>query len=375
MLLDSVARGHADYLDRLVTEWVRSSAAGLHGGAPWKPQIAKQIIDGFARVDDVELARRVLWAASADWRHRGMWLGDGDDYLEEQVLAELFTPLLWRMPPEASIALMGGRGRPFGPPPGIRAISLLAHDILGLHYDPDATFRIEGQRMLDRVGHGADSDPDRGLYGLGPAFKHLEISFEMSSEPPPLARPGQLRDEEKRRPPDLEHLISERIVAGSLVTTGLLGNYQPALGKVVLYSEAISHCADKLALRARHVGSVTLVHETLHALAHLGRDLDGHMWPEFSLPDASSPLFEPSRFHEVLTQYFTYQQLLRLRDPALLHAFEVMSTKQVSPYREWKRLLALPLEDMRSWFMAVRRGVGFAATPPLALLYAMRQDT
>lgn len=374
-LLDAVRHGHAEYLDRIVTEWVRCSASGIHGGAPWKPDLAKKIVDGLARVDDVELARRVLWAASRGPLDRGMWLGDGDDYLDEQVLAELFTPLLWRLPPKASIALMHGHGRPLGPPAGLAAITLLARDILGLRYDPDASFRTEGQRILERAGRDSEADLNRSFHGLSSTFKYTEISFEISSDLPPLAMCGALADEERHEPENVAKLVSERIGAGSLVTTGLLGDYEPRVGRVVLYNEPISQCADKLALRARHVGSVTLIHETIHALAHLGRDLDGRMWPEFALPAANSLLFEPSWVHEVLTQYFTYHHIIRLRDPALLHAFETMSAKQAPPYRAWKRLRNLPIEDARSWFMSVRRGVGSAAPSAQVLFNAMQDES
>lgn len=362
-LLDSVRRGHPEYLEWLVTEWVRCSASGLHGGAPWKPETAKRILDGLARVEDIELARRVLWAASADSFHRGMWLGDGDDYLDEQVHAELFCPLLWRLPPEAATAVMKGHGRPFGPPPGVVALRVLARDLLGLLYDPDATFRKEGQRILDRFGREPDFDQDRGLYDLAPAFRRREISFEMSSDLPPLAANGA----------DVASLVSRLIAEHRLVTTGLLGNYEPAHGKVVLYRTAISECAGKLALRARHVGSVTLIHETIHALTHLGRDLDGRMWTEFTLPPADDPLFEPSRLHEALAQYFTYQQIVRLDDPALLQAFEAMSARQAPACRVWRRLQGLPLEEVRSWLMSLRRGTGPAA-PWSYRLYERPQD-
>jgi cellulose biosynthesis protein BcsQ len=374
-LLDAVRRGHPEYLDRIVTQWVRCSAAGLHGGAPWRPQLARRIVDELARVDDVELARRVLWSTSLGPGHRGMWLGDGDDWLDEQVLAELFTPLLWRLPPEASIELMQGHGRPFGPPAGLTAIKLLARDILGLQYDPDAIFREGGQAILDRSGRDSDANDDRGLYALAPAFRHFEITFEISPELPPLATPENVEDEKEHKAADISKLVSKRIASGSLVTTGLLGDYQPERGRVILYSAAISHCADKLALRVRHVGSVTLIHETIHALAHLGRDLDMRMWPEFALPAADNPLFEPSWFHEVLTQYFTYQHILRLRDPALQNAFEVMSTKQGPAYRAWQRLRKLPIEDARSWFMSVRRGIGAATPLPQLLFDAMRDES
>lgn len=371
-----------DYLNRIVTEWVRCSAVGLHGGVPWKPHIAKKIIDGLVDVHDIGLARRVLWAASADSEHRENWVSSGDDWLVDQVLGELFAPLLWRLPPEASIEVIreGSRRRGLhGRPSGLLAIGLLARDILGLRYDPDATFRIEGQRILDRSGWSSESHDDRALYpGLSEAFKHTEISFEISSDLPPLAATrttDEEQNEETQKPSDLRRLVSERIADRLLVTTGFLGDYLPHVGRVVLYSSAITRCAEKLSLQARHVGSVTLIHETLHALMHLGRDLDGRMWPEFALPRADSPLFEPSWFHETLTQYFTYQHILRLRDPALQHAFEAMSARSAAPYRAWERLRNLPIEDARNWLMSVRRGVGAGSIPMQMVLEGMRPET
>jgi len=306
-----------------------------------------------------------------------MWLGDGDDWLDDQVHAELFAPLLWRLPPEASIEIIkeSHRGKGMhGRPAGLLAVSLLARDILGLRYDPDATFRVEGQRILDRSGRDSETDQDRGLYKLAPAFKHTEISFEISSDLPPLASLGDETEEKRHGPADVAKLVSERISSRSLVTTGLLGDYEPQPARVVLYSKAISQCADKLALRMRHVGSVTLIHETIHALAHVGRDLYGRLWPEFALPPANTPLFEPSWFHETLTQYFTYQQILRLHDPELLHTFEAMSAKQSPAYRAWQRLRHLPIEDARNWFMSVRRGIGLATPSWQAVLDTMQEE-
>ena len=364
-LLDAVRRGHAEYLDRIVTEWVRSSAVGLHGGSPWKPEIAGKILDGLARVDDVELARRILWAASADaCTRRGMWLSDDDDYLLEQVLAELFSPLVWRLPPEASIDVIREhchRRGLHGRPSGLLAIGLLARDVLGLRYDPDATFRAEGQRILQHSDLHCEMDfepdHDRGLHDLAAAFKHTEISFEFSTDLPDLVTKREFGKDRMRAGLDVEGVVSDRIARRNLVTTGLLGDYQPRTGSVFLYTTVIAQCADKLALQARHVGSVTLIHETLHALMHLGRDLDGRMWSEFALPATDSPLFEPSWLHETLTQYFTYQHLVRLGDPALMHAFKTISDKQSTPYRGWRRLENLPMEDARNWLMSVRRGI------------------
>ncbi len=370
-------RENTVYLDRIAQEWVRYSQASFAVGATWRPRIAKRILDNLARVDDMKLAGLVLRAASPDWKMRGRWWGDGDERFDEQLLGELFAPLFWRLPPEVSIDVMreGGRGdRLEGGPCGTQTIGLLARDMLGLRYDPDSTFRIEGERVLERSGwdfeKGFELNRIRGLDPLASAFEHMEISFEISSGLPPLAAPQIQDGEEKRQSVAVARLVAERIANRSLVTTSLLADYQPGIGRVVLYKDAISQCADKLDLKPRHVGSVVLIHETLHALMHLGRDLDGRMWTEFALPDASSPLFEPSWFHETLTQYFTYQHILRLRDPALMHAFEAMSAKSAAPYRAWERLRDLPIEDARNWLMSVRRGVGAAPLSVQMLLHA-----
>jgi MinD-like ATPase involved in chromosome partitioning or flagellar assembly len=142
----------------------------------------------------------------------------------------------------------------------------------------------------------------------------------------------------------------------SPASNGLLGDYQPEPGRVVLYSEAVSQCADRLALRARHVGSVTLIHETLRALAHVGLDLDGRTWPQSELAAADARLFE------TLVQYFTYRHLVGLRDPNLLRAFEAMLEEGHPGRRAWERIRDLSIEDARSWLLSLRRGAG--PTPP-----------
>lgn len=378
-MLEAVQRGYPEYLDRIVTEWIRCSGAPRGPQRfPWKPKISKRIVDGLVQVNEAKLAREVLWAVSRAIHHRGMWSEDRGEGLEDQILAELFVPLLWRLPADASIEILreGSHHRmPHGRPSGLMALASLAQEILGLHYDPDATFRIEGQRILDRSRRKSETDHDRDLYRLIPAFETAEISFEASSELPPLAVNEANEHENARNPENIGRLVSERIADRSLVTTGLLGNYEPAKGRVVLYIGPIGDCAGEMHLQPRHVGSVTLIHETLHALMHLGRDLDGRMWPEFALPDPSSPLFEPSWFHETLTQYFTYQHILRLRDPALMHAFETMSAKSAAPYRAWERLRNLPIEDARNWLMSVRRGVGAGSIPMQLVLEGMRPET
>lgn len=162
-----------------------------------------------------------------------------------------------RLPHEASVEVLresGHRGRPHGRPSGLLAVAQLARDLSGLRYDPDATFRVEAQRILERSGHDPEEE-GKGLYGMISAFQHTEISFEISSDLPPIAQ-GPSDSEGDHQPViNLTELVSRRIRDRALVTTGLLGDYRPDIGRVVLYNDAISQCADKLALRPRHVGA------------------------------------------------------------------------------------------------------------------------
>jgi hypothetical protein len=215
----------------------------------------------------------------------------------------LFPQLFWRLPPEASVQVAQQLGHCGTAVAG--TLALLAQETLGLHYQPGAMVAV-----------GAEvQDPST-----------RSISFEISTASPEIA----------------------------VASGGMLGEYRPGTNEVVLYSEAIAQRAGQLALRARHVGSVTLIHETLRALAHVGRDLDGRNWPESGLPFKSALLFE------ALIQYFTHRHIVRLRDPELLRTWETMTGKQTPDHRTWKPIRDLSAEDARSLFMGLRRGAELA---------------
>jgi hypothetical protein len=331
-LIGAIRRGHSAYVDRLIGEWARCSAFVTGEGAAWWQRVAGRILDELSTIDDVGLAIEVLSSASEGLRYRSPWIVPYQDkWFNDLVLAGLFSPLLWRLPPDAAVWRMyQDRQRRHSSGDGL-ALALLARDILGLRYDPDGAARAEIQKELDDNSENKQTG-------------RVDLSFEISQDMPP------------RGPTDVAAFVSELIAASSLATTGLLGNYDPQSGRVTLYENAISLCADDLALRARHVGSVTLISETLRGLTHLARDLDGRIWDGFPLTGSGSPASELEWSFETLIQYFTYQHILRLRDSALLHAFEEISAHQMPSYREWQRLRSLPLEDARARLMSIRRG-------------------
>ena len=101
-LLDTVRRGHPEYLERIVNNWT-------YGDVGRNPKSGSKIVDALSRVvDDIELAREVLEAVSGGFhQHRNRprpWLQADDDLL----LTELYAPLLWRLPPEAGIIQLRG---------------------------------------------------------------------------------------------------------------------------------------------------------------------------------------------------------------------------------------------------------------------------
>jgi len=341
---------------------------GVHGGSPWQPQVALQIVDELARIENVELAMEVLTAATPDWssHNRTKFMFDGGEV--DQIWTDLFARLVWRFPPEITCRVLNEINPIAHDSRARRVLKEVARNILGLQYDPDAAFRRDASRIL-----GLD-DPGDTIHGLSLLFRHTEISYDITSDTPPILSSG-FNSANKKPPKQISSLMKTLIESRSLIITGLLGDYQFRHGRVVLHREAISHCASLLALRERYVGSVTLIHQSLHALSHLGRDLDGAMWSEYALPVANSPLFEPSWFHEALTQYFTYRHILWLQDRELLHAFEIMSEKMTPPYRTWRRLRGMRIEDARQWLVSLRRGVGDSANISYMFYNAMTDDT
>jgi hypothetical protein len=305
----------------------------------------------------------VLLRISPDWHERGTWLDSLDDWLQERIWRELFTPLWWRLPVEASMAVarMRGMDGAHGPPLHRAPLRALSEEFLGLRYEPDVAFRRGSEAALSRMPQSHDPERRHDIGQVASAFRLFEITFEQRASNPPIGSvpyslDGKVVLSETSITELIQHLIQNRFV----VTTGLLGNYEPEQGRVVIFDAAIKAVASKLGIPYRSLATITLLHETIHALTHVGRDLDGRMWPEFALPSAASPLFEPSAFHSAIAQYFSYQFLLHLRDRKLLDAFEKLTDHQPTSYQRWRQMKYIPIEEMRSWLVSVRRGMAGA---------------
>ena len=68
-----------------------------------------------------------------------------------------------------------------------------------------------------------------------------------------------------------------------------------------------------------------------------------------------------------LSQYFAFRLIERLGDIHLMGAFEKLSEKQPEPYRRWRRMRHIPVEQMRTALLRARLGeaaLGLPGTEP-----------
>jgi len=140
-------------------------------------------------------------------------------------------------------------------------------------------------------------------------------------------------------------------------TTNLLALYDPGTSQLTLYSKLLDGCARLLGIERRALANVAFLHETVHALCHLGRDLDSRRWEDFALPSSLDPMGRPSALHETVAQFFTHRLLTRLGDEALLRAFERLSDHQPPEYQTWRKMVEVPAEAVRKLLLRARAGL------------------
>lgn len=365
-MLAAVQRGENGFINLLVKEWQHTSFVTLHGGSPYRPVIARQILDGLAEVKDLDTEAHILRLTVPDpfeRSDRGIKPMDQNS-LEELTTCELHAPLWWRLSAEAKVK---HRGRTC-----IAGIDLLARDIMGLSFNQNRDFR----RALGRLVCSTDDEQQDGAYRLLTYFSDKELKYQFTDSPPPeLIRQTALhralnapRSEsgwkaaEEAAQEALDHdkklsaLLRNRDGHLSIVTTNLLGAYDPETAQITIFNKLVGWCARVLNLDVRALTNIVFMHETVHALSHLGRDLDDQAWPEFALPTSRDLTFRPSALHTRLAQYFCFRLIERLGDTHLMTAFEKLSDHQPAEYRVWREMRDVPIETVRQILIHARTG-------------------
>jgi hypothetical protein len=399
-MIDALRRGHPEAAAWLVSEWKECVAAvegfGPHS-PPWRPLRARRILDGLAATEDPGLAEHILrnaapgpgesWHPKHRRRYRRRFMdewGSGDE-LDRWVAKDLFAPLFWRLPVEAVARYSEERHYP-GEAPCLAGYRLLAHDLMGLRYDPDRTALSEGRALLAQRSddrHGEDSEDWEPVEWLHRSRRERNEHLRLSDEPAPVivweelgreARhfrgtleeaKAKLSDKARKQvtsAASLRRRLRERLDRHQLTTGGLLGQYDTA-SRIELYPSVIGAAAELLGISPRSLKSVVFIHFAVRALAHQARDLDGQPGYGFAPAPLQPPYFRESPVHVDLAQCFAHRLIERLDDPNLMAAFEKLSQHQPEPYRQWEAMRKVPLEQLRVYLMRARASAAAIGLP------------
>ena len=134
----------------------------------------------------------------------------------------------------------------------------------------------------------------------------------------------------------------------------LLGKYSPYSREITLYTELIWKVARKMNVAYHALYELVLVHETAHAVTHLGKDADGKIWKDFD----SAGVFDQEYFAQIYShllfraaqsgdklqgygQVLTGEDLpwkMPLYEIGLFHeAMENLGETQPKPYNTWQK--------------------------------------
>ena len=392
--LEALHGGDGDLVQEMILHWRDCMAWGHRHQRPdahLGPLEARKILDGLAATEKPEVALRILQQVG-EISCLGSELDDFDmrhnvPSLAARTSEELFAPLFWRLPVEAACRYMNEPGAPAWWP-CLAAHRLLAETVMGLVYDPvqsalkDAA--LAGAQLPEEGGRGADEEERI----LDVAYVRLwhHGPLRLCQEPPPILLwdeklredhypywSGELNDiggealEKARKlmgeAPQLRAWLRARMSRGALVTSELLGRYDPASGRIELYTVVLDALAPLLEMQARYLKSVVFIHLSVLALAHQARDLDGQPGFGFSAASAAGPFQGESPAHVALCQYFAFRLIERLGDTNLRGAFEKLSEKQPEPYRRWRAMQHVPAEQMRAVLLRARAGEAALGLP------------
>jgi hypothetical protein len=154
----------------------------------------------------------------------------------------------------------------------------------------------------------------------------------------------------------LPHLRQRGVRFTFVEIEGVLGEYNFYERKVTLYPPMIELAADELSTqlhRSRQevyddLYTITEMHETAHAMAHLGIDSNNRLWEK--------PQQSTSELHETIAQFYTLKLIERMNDSKLKDVFLKLNEKQPARYTFWRYMEGIPLERVRVWLRLEREG-------------------
>ena len=313
-----------------------------------------------------------------DERHAGGALGA----ITEE---ELFAPLFWRLPAQAAIKYMSEPDSPWWTP-CLAGQRLLSEEVMGLRYDPLRNALKEADSLaaqsLDENSEG-EHDESRTLHVTHRRL-FRESRSRLADDAPPVLLwdqklrkdrywsgdlddvDGETKEEAKKFMAEASQLrtwLRGKIGRNALVTSGLLGCYDPASGRIELYPAILDALGALLGVHSRYLKNIVFIQLSVWAIAHQAHDCDGQPGFGFAVASAASPFQRESPAHVALSQYFAFRLIERPGDLSLMGAFEKLSEKQPEPYRRWRSMRRVPVERMRAALLRARLGEAALGLP------------
>lgn len=393
-ILEALHRGNEDLVPGVIAHWREctdfASDHGMKRRGRWRPDEARRILDGLAATEKIEVATRILRYAA---RNRSM-RSDFDDDFEfrhgggmsaSMTEDELFAPLLWRLPVEAAFRYLSEAEHP-GWSPCLAGHRLLAEDVMGLRYDPVRGALKDAESLAGQLPEEKDNSDDDDEIALHRIHRRLfrQGSPRVCDDPPPILMwdqqfredrywSGALEDVSDKAQDSARKLMGNvsqlrtwlrgRMSRDGLVTSGLLGHYDPPSGRIELYSAILDALAPSLGLQPRYLKSVVFIQLSVFAMAHQARDFDGQPGFGFAVSFPTSPFQIEIPAHITLAQYFAFRLIERLADINLMGALEKLSEKQPEPYGRWRKMRRIPVEQMRAALLRARLGEAALGLP------------
>jgi len=221
----------------------------------------------------------------------------------------------------------------------------LRDEVLELKRKLDEILREAERRREGRPLEPGERLPE-DLQGQWNEISERLRRLEGDVEPGELDRARRtLEEATKRLLPQLrEWGIRFRIIE----VEGVLGEYNFYERKITLYPPMIELAAQDLGVAYDDLYTVVEMHETAHAVSHLGMDTEGRIW--------ETPWQGTSELHELLAQLYTILLIRRLGNSRLEEVFLKLNKQQPERYLYWRMLENLPSEKTREFLVAKRNG-------------------
>gem|GEM_PF-4914618 len=222
------------------------------------------------------------------------------------------------------------------------------------HQFPDSELSIL-QSVWDELKQVIDS-----LLSLHCPSSSISSALKAVSEKAALIMKARISVEEKKGDAPLTKQFEEKLEQGGkdnimIPIDRLLGEYIPEKRKIVLYRDQIRRVAEKIARiqkaepeeMERKLRRIVELHETAHAVIHLGRDADGKEFP----PDQYKQI--DIKLEETIVQLLCY---FCMEEADLANDFEKLCEFLAPEYRLWEKFRNIQPEDLRLYLIRIRRG-------------------